>query len=86
MKYNKSGSQQIMWYRQKITKNTEMWDRMYNIFANLCHGQDFTIEEAYCVYNPLLVTGFITQLYVYFPRSPPSPVTFEHNNFCLGEL
>jgi hypothetical protein len=67
-KWSHSGSDTVKCYTRKLDPESKLWSHMLFLLKSYCMGRGVEVEEAYAVFNPTLVGGFISQLYVFsFP-------------------
>ena len=56
-------SKDVEFYYRRVLKGSECWDKFMNIFDDFSQGKRIVVSKVYSIYNPTLVSAFITQVY-----------------------
>lgn len=62
-KLNALGAGSTKYFKKILKPGTEGWQRMEQLLNVYGKGKEITISEAIAVYNPLLVSNFISSWY-----------------------
>jgi len=85
--YDKPGNWQrnelggVFFYSKQIREGMEAWTRMLNFVYEYGQATGINVKEAYLVYNPELVSAFITQMKIVQSRMESDPLLFSNQNF-----